>query len=170
MNILISTKTLALPSVSIYSIVNNDRGNPYFNKRMIWFPTNNFYWWLCQKIHHSKTSNKTKLTYNDEWFVILFCDIKADEDTEHNLLVVFFFSTHRRYIELAHHLSCSLHFSLSRRSSSVSVSLLHGAFEMSVNIDFIYLIDTAHTDTRTLHKQWCNGLETPHDQQQRGGE
>lgn len=91
MNILISTKTLALPSVSIYSIVNNDRGNPYFNKRMIWFSTNNFYWWLCQKIHHSKTSNKTKLTYNDEWFVILFCDIKADEDTEHNLLVFFFF-------------------------------------------------------------------------------
>lgn len=76
----------------------------------------------------------------------------------------------RRYIEPARHLSCSLHFSPTRRSSSASVSLPRRAFETSVNIDFIYLIDTAHADTGTLHKQWCNGLETPHDQQQRGGE
>lgn len=44
------------------------------------------------------------------------------------------------------------------------------AFETPVNIDFIYLIDTAQTDTGTLHKQWCNGLETAHDQQKKGRE
>lgn len=41
---------------------------------------------------------------------------------------------------------------------------------MSVNIDFIYLIDIARADTGTLHKQWRNGLETPHDERERGGE
>lgn len=163
MNILISTKTLALPSVSIYKIVNNDHGSPYFSKRMMWLPTSNFHWWLCQKIHHGETSNKRKLTYNDEWFVILFCAIKAAQFTcfflpragvTLNRLVIF----HVRSI--SHRLAA-----LPQPPSGCG-----GAFETSVNIDFIYLIDTAHADTGTLHKQWCNGLETPHDQQQRGGE
>lgn len=38
MNILISTKKLDLPSVSLYKIVNNGRGNPYFNEGMILVP------------------------------------------------------------------------------------------------------------------------------------
>lgn len=75
----------------------------------------------------------------------------------------------RRYIEPARHLSCSLHFSPTLPQPP-SRRRRRRAFETSVNIDFIYLIDTAHADTGTLHKQWCNGLETPHDQQQRGGE
>lgn len=49
-----------------------------------------------------------------------------------------------------------------------SVSLLQRAFEMSVNIDFIYLIDIARADTGTLHKQWRNALETPGDEQKKG--
>lgn len=43
-------------------------------------------------------------------------------------------------------------------------------FEMSVNIDFIYLIDIARTDIGTLHKQWRNTLETPRDERKRGGQ
>lgn len=56
------------------------------------------------------------------------------------------------------------------RYLSCSVSLLHHTFEMSVNIDFIYLTDIARADTGTLHKQWCNGFEILHDKRKRGGE
>lgn len=98
--------------------------------------------------------------------MILFCGIKAEEDMQHSLLVVFpcagvtlnwLIIFHVRSIS---HWLTALPLSPSRRR----------AFETSVNIDFIYLIDIAHTDTGTLHKQWCNGLEMPHDQQKRGGE
>lgn len=77
---------------------------------------------------------------------------------------------------LKHTLTCSsdsmfarfLIYLLCLAPSLLSVSL-HHAFETSVNIDFIYLIDTAHADTGTLHKQWRNALETPCDEQRRGG-
>lgn len=79
---------------------------------------------------------------------------------------------HMKMYLLAHQILCSLEFSFtpSLACAPSSFSLLHHAFEMSVNIDFIYLIDIAHADTGTLHKQWRNTLETPCDERKKGGE
>lgn len=80
--------------------------------------------------------------------------------------------THTLKCTLAHQISCFLRSSLTHNLPLrlPSRSLLHHAFETSVNIDFIYLIDIARADTGTLHKQWRNGLETPRDERKRGGE
>lgn len=97
--------------------------------------------------------------------MILFCGIKAKEDM-HQMSLLFF------HMQVLHWTSSSsFMFAPFLTDSLLFFSLLSGrrAFETSVNIDFIYLIDIAHTDTGTLHKQWCNGLET-HDQQKSGGE
>lgn len=79
-------------------------------------------------------------------------------------------AAHTLKCTLAHQISCSLRSSLTHYLPLrlLSRSLLHHAFETSVNIDFIYLIDIALADTGTLHKQWRNGLETPRDERKKG--
>lgn len=166
MNILISTQTLAPPSVLIYKIVNNDHRKPSLSTGG-WFgfqhtiSTDD-----CQKIYYSKTSNQMKLSYNDSKFMILFCGIKAEEDM-HQISLLF---THVQALHWTG--SSSFMFAPFITDSKLFLTLPSrcGAFETSVNIEVIYLIDIVRTDTGTLHKQWCNGLETPHDQQKRGGE
>lgn len=125
----------------------------------IWLLTHNFYWW--QKIYDSKTSDQMKLTYNDSKFP-LFCGIKATEDMHQIPSTQALHWTGSSSFMFASFLTDSLLF--------LSLPSCCRAFGTSVNIDFIYFIDIAHTETGTLHKQWCNGLETPHDQQQRGKE
>lgn len=103
-------------------------------------------------------------------------DIKAVADMKHHTICTSSHhdSTHTNaqvytYSLIRFHV-CSIH-SL-RNSCSVCVSFSHSlchAFEMPVNIDFIYLIDIACADIGTLHKQWRNALETPHDERKRGG-
>lgn len=98
--------------------------------------------------------------------MIPFCGIKAEEDM-HQISLLFF------HVQVLHWTgSSSFMFAPFLTDSPLFLSLpsRYRSFETSVNIDFIYLIDIAHTDTGTLHKQWCNGLETPHDQHKREGE